>query len=161
MMHRYIILILLLVLVSNCALGKEYNTDTDNYNCLVQAIYFEARSEYQIGQLAVANVIMNRVHDKRFPDTICNVVHDGIYWNGHIVRDKCAFSYYCDGKHERIVNMEILIQVIETTNMALRGVMIESLSDATHYHASYVYPDWADKLEYVGQMGNHMFYNLK
>ena len=161
MIYRYIILILLIVLVSNCALAKEHDTDTDNYNCLVEAIYFEARSEDKIGQLAVANVIMNRVHDRRFPNTICDVVHDGIYWNNHIVRDKCAFSYYCDGKNESMLNLEILAQVIEIADMALQGVMLETLVTATHYHASYVYPDWAYELQYIGQLGNHMFYNLK
>ena len=67
--------------------------------CLAVAIYFEARSEPIAGQLAVAQVVLNRVADERYPDTVCEVIMEGpTYPSGHPVRDKCQFSFWCDGK---------------------------------------------------------------
>ena len=69
--------------------------------CMSYAIYFEARSEPIVAQPAVAQVVMNRVDDHRFPNTVCEVVTDGLRysWDSRkIVRDQCAFSFYCDGK---------------------------------------------------------------
>ena len=68
--------------------------------CMAEAIYFEARNQNLIGQIAVAIVVRNRMRDKRYPSTACDVVRDGYYRRGHPVRDKCQFSYWCDGKPE-------------------------------------------------------------
>ena len=72
--------------------------------CMANAIYFEGRSESIVAQVAIGQVIMNRVHDWRFPNTVCEVVTDGLRykWNGSMVKHKCAFSFYCDGKTESI-----------------------------------------------------------
>ena len=75
--------------------------------CLAMAIYFEARGEPMVGQVAVAQVIMNRVYDHRYPNDVCDVVKQGYYytWNENIpIRDKCQFSFWCDGKPEIINN---------------------------------------------------------
>ena len=71
--------------------------------CLATAIYFEARGEPMVGQVAVAQVIVNRVYDERFPDTVCDVVKQGEYytWNKSIpIKHRCQFSFWCDGKPE-------------------------------------------------------------
>ena len=68
--------------------------------CLAMAIYFEARREPMVGQVAVAQVVMHRVYDHRFPNKVCDVVKEGYYysWNKNIpIRDKCQFSFWCDG----------------------------------------------------------------
>jgi N-acetylmuramoyl-L-alanine amidase len=132
----------------------------DEFNCLVEALYHEARSENMIPILAVANVILTRVAHSKFPDTICEVVHQGRYWNGHPIRDKCHFSYWCDGRDERYTDMAGLIKVINVAEMSLKGVLVKQTVGATHYHASYVTPQWASNPSFkpLGQLGTHLFY---
>tara|TARA_R110002020_G_scaffold177199_1_gene369966 strand:+ start:308 stop:784 length:477 start_codon:yes stop_codon:yes gene_type:complete len=135
-------------------------TEANEFDCLVEAIYHEARSEEMIPQLAVANVILVRVESSDFPDTICKVVHQGKYWEGNPVRDRCQFSYWCDGKSEKMPNIEALIKVISVAQMSLKGVQVKQTVGATHYHASYVTPSWASdpRLKSVGAVGLHIFY---
>ena len=68
--------------------------------CVAMAVYFEARGEPTAGQIAVAHVIQNRIEDPRYPDNACDVVKQGYYWNGIPIRNKCQFSFYCDGKSD-------------------------------------------------------------
>jgi spore germination cell wall hydrolase CwlJ-like protein len=68
--------------------------------CVAMAVYFEARGEPTAGQIAVAQVIRNRIEDPRYPDNACDVVKQGYYWNGVPIRNKCQFSFYCDGKSD-------------------------------------------------------------
>tara|TARA_Y100001951_G_C11252617_1_gene247389 strand:+ start:273 stop:746 length:474 start_codon:yes stop_codon:yes gene_type:complete len=132
----------------------------NDFNCLVEAIYHEARSEEMIPQLAVANVILTRVENSNFPDTICKVVHQGRYWKKNPVRNKCHFSYWCDGKSERMKDLKALKKVLSVAEMALRGVQIKQTIGATHYHAAYVTPSWASDPHFklLGQIGLHIFY---
>ena len=83
-------LIIALFLIS-IAFSSQAKAKQSDIECLTEAIYFEARGEPFIGQLAVANVIMERVRDHRFPPTVCEVVHDGRYWEGNPIRNRCAF----------------------------------------------------------------------
>jgi len=132
----------------------------DEFNCLVEAIYHEARSEDMIPMLAVANVILHRVKHKKFPNTICEVVHQGKYWKDNPVRDKCHFSYWCDGKPEGFTDMAGLIKSINVAEMSLKGVQVRQTSNATHYHAYYVTPRWSldPAFKVLGQSGTHIFY---
>ena len=97
--------------------------------CLSEAIYFEARGEPLIGQLAVGNVIMNRVSSPRFPNTICKVVHQGRKINGQMVRNKCQFSYYCDGKTESLYNEHEYYNVMNAATLVLNGNVIDNMQD--------------------------------
>jgi spore germination cell wall hydrolase CwlJ-like protein len=126
-----------------------------DYYCLVEAIYFEARSESQIGQLAVANVILERVRQSIYPDTICKVVHQ---WDKYPFRNGCSFSYYCDGKKEIMYEKAALITAMDIATLALEGAIVEDVWGATHYHTRYVEPYWTSKMFYVGSIGNHIFY---
>ena len=129
--------------------------------CLVEAVYYEARSESLMAQLSVANVILERVFDNRFPNTICGVVHQGKHnKRGQPIRYKCMFSYWCDGKPERMKNIRALQKAIEVSDLALQGVFVKSTLGATHYHATYVKPAWSrsDNFKYLGRMGRHLFY---
>ena len=132
----------------------------DDFNCLVEALYHEARSEDIVPMLAVANVILNRVKHKKFPNTICEVVHQGKYWKDNPVRDKCHFSYWCDGKPEGFTDMAGLIKSINVAEMSLKGVQVRQTSNATHYHAYYVTPRWSldPAFKVLGQLGTHIFY---
>jgi N-acetylmuramoyl-L-alanine amidase len=112
--------------------------DEDDFTCLVEAIYHEARSEPLMGMIAVANTILNRVYSKRYPNTICSVVHQGKYWEGHPVKNKCQFSYWCDGKPEMFNDMASLKKSIGVAEMSLMGVVMRDTLNSTHYHATYV-----------------------
>ena len=130
-------------------------------NCLVEAVYYEARSEPITAQLAVANVILERVRNDRFPNTICEVVHQGRYnRKGQPIRHKCMFSYWCDGKPERMKEIEALKTAISVSEMAVNGVVVEETVGATHYHATYVQPHWilSHTFMELGQVGRHIFY---
>ena len=133
--------------------------ETDNFKCLVEAIYHEARSEPFIGQLAVANVILERVNLAHFPNSICEVVHAGHRWKGNIIKNRCAFSYFCDGKKEWYSMDKKAIDIAyNVASLAMQGVMVFSTLGATHYHASYVAPSWSNHLERLEQIGTHIFY---
>jgi len=135
-------------------------TKADNFNCLVEALYHEARSESFIGMLSVANVILTRKESSNFPSTICKVVHQGKYWKGNPIKDKCHFSYWCDGRPERFTDIAGLIKSINVAEMSLKGIQIKQTVGATHYHASYVTPGWASDPNFksLGQIGTHVFY---
>ena len=132
----------------------------DNFNCLVEALYHEARSESFIGMISVANVVLTRKESSNFPNTICKVVHQGKYWKGNPIKDKCQFSYWCDGKPERFIDIEGLIKSLNVAEMSLNGIQIKQTVGATHYHASYVTPGWASDPNFksLGQIGTHVFY---
>ena len=133
--------------------------ETDNFKCLVEAIYHEARSEPFIGQLAVANVILERVNLAHFPHSICEVVHAGHRWKGNIIKNRCAFSYFCDGKKEWYSMDKKAIDIAyNVASLAMQGVMVFSTLGGTHYHASYVAPSWSNHLERLEQIGTHIFY---
>ena len=127
--------------------------------CLALNVYFEARSENMASQLAVSLVVMNRVEDHRFPNTVCGVVKQGLtYKNDKVVLGKCHFSWYCDGKSDRPKerrNWELAKEIAET-------LLLFNLEDitkgATHYHAKEVLPHWARQLKIKTIIGNHIFY---
>ncbi|SDG39406.1 Cell Wall Hydrolase [Pelagibacterium luteolum] len=127
--------------------------------CLATGIYFEARGESYRGQVAVAQVIMNRVEDHRYPDTICGVV----YQNQHR-RNACQFSFACDGVTNVNRTSEVaawhLAQEI-TQTVLNKEIYLTEVADATHYHATYVRPHWARNMDRLSQIGLHIFYRFK
>jgi len=150
-----LILITLITLIMITVSAK-----AENFDCLVEAVYHEARSESLLAMLSVANVILTRKESSNFPNTICKVVHQGKYWKGNPVRDKCQFSYWCNGKPERYVEVEGLIKSINVSEMALKGIQVKQTVGATHYHANYVTPSWASdpRFKALGSIGKHLFY---
>ena len=126
--------------------------------CLAMNIYHETRGEPIAGQIAVSQVVLNRVESPRFPDTICEVVHQGQYWQGHPVRNKCAFSWWCDGKSDLPKDEDAWSQAIHLA-YRIQNTDIPDLSEgATHYHADYVKPYWADEYTATVKLGQHIFY---
>ena len=120
--------------------------------CLALAVYYEARGEPFDGQLAVAEVVMNRVESERFPDDVCSVVTQG----GEN-RHRCHFSFYCDGKPERPSDLIAWQKAQELADWVLTERVTLGVT-ATHYHADYVEPFWANEYEYLGKVGQHKFY---
>ena len=129
--------------------------------CLALNVYHEARDQPFIGQVAVAQVVMNRVYDDRYPDHPCEVVFQGptYSWKPDFpVRHRCQFSWYCDGKSDKVYDEDAYKQALTIAH----GVYYDNLDDfvegATHYHATYVLPEWAESKTPVVQIGQHMFY---
>jgi spore germination cell wall hydrolase CwlJ-like protein len=141
--------------------------NSNDLHCLAQNIYFESRSDNMAGQFAVADVVINRVLDKRYPDSICQVVKEGPISQWHLqthgtkvpVRHKCQFSWYCDGKSDDPVDIDSwekakLIAYQISMHRQFRGIT----EGATHYHAYYVDPIWAKRYNQIGTIGLHKFY---
>jgi spore germination cell wall hydrolase CwlJ-like protein len=131
--------------------------------CLATAIYFEARGEPTVGQIAVGQVVMSRVDDHRYPDNICDVVKEGYYysWNTNIpIPDKCQFSFWCDGKSEEITDHEAYEWAEEISWGLIEGTLniIDLTDGATHYHAYYVQPSWSERFIQTVRINDHIFY---
>ena len=135
--------------------------------CLAKNMYYEARNQGLAGQLAVSLVVMNRVKDSRYPNTVCGVVEQGPTresWkkNGtfYPIRNRCQFSWFCDGKsdepkepitYKRLLDLALVlvyddIQIVDFTE------------GATHYHADYVYPAWRKSKTKTVEIADHIFY---
>ncbi len=130
--------------------------------CMAQNIFFEAGIDNLAGMSAVANTVLNRVDSNDYPDTVCGVIHQGKRdAKGNMVRHQCQFSWYCDGKSDRIPESENWERAKEVAWDILNANGYRGLVEgATHYHATYVSPYWsnhADMTE-VGQIGQHIFY---
>ena len=128
--------------------------------CLAQNIYYEARGSNRADRIAVADVVLNRMQDTRYPDTICGVVRQGERnADGSMKRNRCQFSWYCDGKSDwpRDTDAWVDAQMIAYSILFLndnRGLT----EGATHYHADYVNPSWARTKQLVGRIGVHVYY---
>ena len=123
------------------------------WQCLAEALYFEARSEPLKGQRAVAEVILNRVDSRKYPNTVCEVVEQGAHR-----KNACQFSYNCDGLPEHIAEPEAYERA---KRIALYMVddQPRTLTDgATHYHTVAVSPGWARRLTKTARIGTHVFY---
>ena len=126
-------------------------------HCLAQAIYFEARSEPEAGQAAVAQVILNRMTSGLYPTTICGVVFQNRrHYHG------CQFSFACEGKSLRIHEGDSWAQATRIADDVLDGkTWLADVGAATHYHANYVRPRWSRTLTKTDVIGKHIFYRLK
>lgn len=123
------------------------------FKCLAEALYFEARSESILGQRAVAEVILNRVDSRYYPNSVCAVVKQGAHR-----RNRCQFSYNCDGLPESIAEPRAYQRAIAVAKSALEGKGPLLTAGATHYHTNYVRPSWSRKLTKTATIGTHIFY---
>lgn len=125
----------------------------DDATCLTQAVYYEARSEPIEGQQAVAQVVMNRTRNGRYPNSVCGVVYErtGAYGT-------CQFTFVCDGSMRRPMQGEAWERAQSVATQALHGFELAPLKDAMHYHADYVSPAWSVTLPRIRQIGRHIFY---
>lgn len=160
MMRLFSVVTLLLILITAAVRGyaAPQNSNQD-LHCLALNIYHEARSESLAGQYAVADVVLNRVESRDYPNTICGVVYQAKMWEGHPVRDKCQFSWYCDGKSDTPQETDawyrsLMIAVNIVHQNKFRGLT----EGATHYHTDYVNPKWNKSMDFIGRIGDHLFY---
>jgi|TARA_R110000824_G_scaffold112851_3_gene262283 N-acetylmuramoyl-L-alanine amidase len=132
--------------------------------CLALNIYYEARSEPLVGKLAVAQVVINRVYDDRYPGAICEVVKQGPTYKSNPnlpIRNRCQFSWYCDGKSDEPVDKDSFNEAKTIANWLVTThpkELVDLVEGATHYHATQVLPEWAASKTFVARIGNHIFY---
>ncbi len=125
----------------------------DEWQCLSEALYFEARGESVKGQFAVAEVILNRVKSPLYPNSVCGVVHQG---TGK--KYQCQFTYTCDGKAEKINEPKAFSRVGKIARAMLDGAPRVLTGGATHYHTMAVNPSWSRKFARTAAIGVHLFY---
>ena len=130
--------------------------------CLALNIYHEARGETIQGQVAVAWVTLNRMESQDFPGTICGVVYQArTDQRGNPLRNQCQFSWYCDGKSDRIRNQrewEDVQLIADVVLLDWARAKESPVENATFYHADYVRPYWASEFTEVATVDNHIFY---
>jgi len=123
--------------------------------CLAQAVYYEAAGEGVDGERAVAQVVLNRMRHPGYPASVCGVVYQGA--------DRttgCQFTFACDGSLLRTPVPSLWTRARKIAEDALTGHVFAPVGHATHYHADYVLPYWADSLDKSVQIGRHIFYRL-
>ena len=140
---------------------RQHRPQWPELSCLAQAIYFEARGESPMGQLAVGRVVLNRVESKAYPNTICGVV----FQNAEQI-NRCQFSFACDGKPENVIERTAWRDALERAELLLKcaaacpsdSPVTSPLWESTHFHAKYVSPAWQWTLQSTGHIGQHRFY---
>ena len=141
-------------------------------------IYRESHNQSIAGQIAVARVVLNRVQDRRYPAKVCDVIYEGpvkeswktkqdpdlsenerVYYP---IRNKCQFSWYCDGKKDELINYEDNIKWKVAQDIAYQILAFNKwagmIEGATHYHADYVAPTWRKQMRLIGKIDDHIFY---
>ncbi|MGB1234485.1 MAG: cell wall hydrolase [Planktomarina sp.] len=125
----------------------------DEWVCLTEALYFEARGEILKGQFAVAEVILNRRDSRKFPNSVCRVVNQG---TGR--KFACQFTYTCDGRAERIGNRRLYNRLGRIAHIMLSGGARQLSGNATYYHTTAVRPRWGRVFRHTTTIGVHKFY---
>jgi spore germination cell wall hydrolase CwlJ-like protein len=121
------------------------------WECLAQALYFEARGETVKGQFAVAEVILNRAASPLYPKSVCGVVHQG-------GRGSCQFSFTCDRNSDAIRDKAAYRQAGRIARLMLDGAARSLTGGATHFHAQNARPGWSRKFARTASIGAHVFY---
>ena len=132
--------------------ASQDHTDTASIACLQEAIYFEAGNSPAIGQKAVGHVILNRVEDPRFPNTVCGVVREGED------AGRCQFSYRCQLDTSKIRWPENMVKAGKTTRELLFSDAPDPTEGALFFHANWMPPGWFKTLSRVGEFGGNIFY---
>jgi len=122
--------------------------------CLANAVYFEARGEPVRGQIAVAQVVMNRVFSPFYPKDVCGVVYQNA--NRHLA---CQFTFACDGVPDVVTEPDAWLRAKRIARDMLDGKLwMPEVAKATHYHAYWVHPDWVAEMHKISKLGVHTFY---
>ena len=128
-------------------------TRAAEHKCLAEAVYYEARSESRSGQLAVADVVKNRVKSKHYPNSICAVVYEGAHRPF-----ACQFSFACDGSMDRAPTGKAWQRSQDIAQISLTGFVPDLTKNSTHYHTVEIEPNWSKTLEFKAKIGFHKFY---
>jgi len=132
--------------------------------CMAKNIFYEAASESTAGRLAVAQVTLNRVKSRHYPNSVCEVVYQGPkYASGFPKRDQCQFSWYCDGKGDDPKDGRLWFESQELAKHVFKyeDSILDITDGATHYHANYIDdPRWADRSKVTASIDQHIFYSF-
>ncbi|MGH6989654.1 MAG: cell wall hydrolase, partial [Stellaceae bacterium] len=122
--------------------------------CLANAVYFEARGEPVRGQIAVAQVVMNRVFSPFYPNDVCGVVYQNA--DHHLA---CQFTFACDGVPDVVTEPDAWLRAKRIAADMLDGKLwMPEVAKSTHYHAYWVHPDWVAEMKQIDHIGAHIFY---
>ena len=130
---------------------------SQSLDCLALNIYHEARGEPLDGRVAVAQVVMNRVGDPDFPGQVCEVVRQG----GERFRDRCQFSWWCDGRGDRPDDLAAWTGSKDLARRILAGSVDDPTGGALWYHADHVSPNWDMDIVRQAKIGRQVFYRRK
>jgi spore germination cell wall hydrolase CwlJ-like protein len=141
----------------------ELNPYEEAQYCMAKNIYFEAGNQPVAGKIAVAQVVMNRVDNLHYPETVCEVVYQAQWkenWKGNLIpiRYKCQFSWFCDGLSDEPVDSATWMFSLLIADKILNGNYGDITEGSTHYHNDTVHPYWADSLNETVVINNHIFY---
>ena len=158
-----IVFALMIVMTPNTASTGFLSEDNEDIMCLATNIYFEARNQPLVGQIAVGMVTLNRVQSPKFPNTVCGVVYQAkMYknWKGNYVpvRNKCQFSWYCDGLTEQIDDVVAWDESVALAEQLYFGTMIDITEGSTFYHNLNVDPYWNKHYYKRTKIDDHIFY---
>jgi spore germination cell wall hydrolase CwlJ-like protein len=135
-------------------LGLDDKAQVKAEKCLANAIYFEARGEPVRGQMAVAQVVMNRVFSGYYPSDVCGVVYQNA--NRHLA---CQFTFACDGHSKVVREPDAYDRAERIAKETLEGrLWLSDIGKATHYHAYWVHPRWVREMHKLYRIGVHTFY---
>lgn len=159
---------------------KDIPVKPDELECMALNIYREAGNQSLAGMIAVGRVVMNRVQDRRFPNTVCDVIYEGpVYESWETKKDKtlpddkriylpiknrCQFSWYCDGQKDEVADKttvrwktveDVAYQILAYNRWS--GI----IEGATHYHADYVTPSWSRIYKLIAKIDDHIFYRAE
>lgn len=128
--------------------------------CLALNIYHESRGSNLADKAAVADVVLNRKRDERYPNTVCGVVEQAkLDSKGLPKKNQCQFSWFCDGRPDTPNDKDRWEEAKLIATQMLQDDKFRGISEgATHYHATYVSPTWAKNFQQVGRIGEHIFY---
>jgi spore germination cell wall hydrolase CwlJ-like protein len=126
-------------------------TLAEQAKCLAQALYFEARGEPVLGQLAVGDVILNRKASKKFPGSICDVVDQGMQ------KGKCQFSFRCSKKKNTVANQDAFKRAAKLARFLLTKERLKFAGGAAYFHTTTIHPSWAKRMVETVRVGNHVF----
>ena len=164
-----IFFLLFIAIISIPVYGRSVISDEDYFEkdriCLAKNIYYEARDQGLVAQIAVSLVVLNRVMDTRYPNTICGVIYQGptYSWKPTFpVRHRCQFSWYCDGKSDKPREIAAWKKALVVADYLLlkSSTPLDFTEGATHYHSKNIVPHWAAHLTRVTKIEDHIFYRL-
>jgi len=159
MFYRVLVLLMIFFIPPVMADIEENNPSM----CLAYNIYWESRNQSLEGKWRVGQVVMNRVKHKGWPNDVCGVVMKAKRWNGAIIRDRCQFSWYCDGKSDvpNIANKKELAAwnlSVQIATYLLSLPIPDITGGAVYYHNRTVEPWWAARHTYIALIDDHYFY---
>jgi len=164
-----------LILINSTSIDNDQNKGIQNSaECLALNMYYETRNQGTAGALGVTAVVFNRVKDKRFPNTICEVIkqgpireswktkktldpYDALYYP---IKNRCQFSWYCDGKSDTPYDKKRYNELLKFAYIIMNDEIpfIDITDGALFYHASYITPSWAKTKQRTTVIGDHIFY---